>query len=160
MNLPGRQQLIFGALAATLAAAAWVSLQDSPRPVPGMAAGQRPAPGAAAAPLVDLRLSPRLAAAGAVTDPFAAASLAAGSVPRAGAKQPKPVAPPLPFIFLGKYVEGDSVRVFLDDGEALHMVKVGDIIDMNYRVDRIDNAVRITYLPLNEAQILPIGDIE
>lgn len=160
MMLPGRRTLIFGALAASLVAAGWVSLQDPPPPTRGKSAAVRAAPAAAQALTGDLRLPSRRVESATVVDPFAAVHAATESSSPAGKAQEKPAPPPLPFVFLGSYVEGDSVRVFLDDGEALHMVKVGDIIDKKYRVDRIDNAVRITYLPLNEAQILPIGDME
>jgi hypothetical protein len=160
MILPGRRTLIFGALAASLVAAGWVSLQDPQPPTRGKSAAARAAPAAAQALTGDLRLPSRRAESGTIIDPFAAVPAETESSSHAGRAKEKPAPPPLPFVFLGRYVEGDRAWIFLGEGEYLHMVRVGDIIDEKYRVDRIDNAVRITYLPLNEAQILPIGDME
>lgn len=70
----------------------------------------------------------------------------------------KPVAPPLPFSFLGTLDEkGMARRVFLTLGEQLIIVKSSDVMEGRYRIDQItDSSVELTYLPLNQKQIISI----
>jgi len=76
----------------------------------------------------------------------------------APAPPPPPQAPPLPFSYLGKLAEGDNTTVFLAMGDRNLVVRTGDVIDNNYRVDEVtDAAVVMTYLPLTQKQILAIG---
>lgn len=70
----------------------------------------------------------------------------------------KPRAPRLPFKYLGKIMEDGSVRVFLSDQDRHLIVKVGEVINGNYKVEKIsDGQVVFIYLPLKERQVLPIG---
>lgn len=88
------------------------------------------------------------------------AAAGAGAAARAG-PPPKPKAPPLPFTYIGKLVDGGKVTVFLAQGERNHVVSTGAVIDDRYRVDRISDAeITLTYLPLKEQQKLPIGGAE
>ncbi len=74
------------------------------------------------------------------------------------APPPPPQAPPLPFAYLGKLAEGDNTTVFLSMGDRNLVVRTGDVIDNNYRVEEVtDAAVVLTYLPLTMKQTLPIG---
>jgi hypothetical protein len=116
-----------------------------------------PAPPAAHAPL----------AAPAVTNVFAATSWQPAPPPPAPAPVPAPapaaaalpVAPPLPFRFLGRYVDAGVQVVMLVKGEQLYLVAVGDTIDQAYRVDRVSGTtVELTYLPLQLKQSLSTGD--
>jgi hypothetical protein len=69
-----------------------------------------------------------------------------------------PVAPPVPYTFIGRLSEADRTTVFLAAGDRNLVVKPGDVIDNNYRVDAVtDDAVSLTYLPLNVKQILSTG---
>lgn len=70
----------------------------------------------------------------------------------------KPVAPPLPFSFVGTLEEkGVARRVFLTSGDQLIIVKSSDVMEGRYRVDQItDSSVELTYLPLNQKQIISI----
>jgi hypothetical protein len=70
----------------------------------------------------------------------------------------KPVAPPLPFSFVGLMDEkGLPRRVFLGKGDQLIIVKANDVVEGQYRVDRItENTVDLTYLPLNQKQTISI----
>ena len=103
-----------------------------------------------------LTLSTREVTAGPMVDLFdTPQSLHLSASPRE-----KPVAPPLPFNFVGRYVEGGTAYIFLEQGTRLHTVKAGDIIDDLYRIDRIDQDVHMTYLPLKERQTLVIGDLQ
>jgi hypothetical protein len=71
---------------------------------------------------------------------------------------PPPTAPPLPFTVIGKSVEGGTWEVYLAQGDRLHVVRDGAVIDGTYRVDAIAPPVlTLTYLPLNQAQQLTIG---
>lgn len=71
---------------------------------------------------------------------------------------PKPVAPPLPFQYLGKLSDGEQTRIFLKHDDKHLVASSGDVIMGVYRVDEI-GAGRMTfvYQPLNEKQQLAIG---
>ncbi len=72
----------------------------------------------------------------------------------------EPTAPPLPFSYIGRY-EQDGVQTlfYLVKGDRVYDVKVGDVIDDTYTVDRISNGqLMFTYLPLNSSQGLRLGD--
>ena len=74
---------------------------------------------------------------------------------------PPPSAPPLPFTYMGKLVEGDEVSVFLTHGSRNLVVHAGDTIDSKYRVDHIaDSTMTLTYLPLDQQQTLAFGERE
>lgn len=71
---------------------------------------------------------------------------------------PAPVAPALPFTFMGRMVENDRTTLFLTRQNQSYSVKVNDVLEREYRVDKIDNdQVIFTYLPLNIQQTLYIG---
>ena len=74
--------------------------------------------------------------------------------------RPAPVAPPLPFTFIGKMLEdGKSSTVFLERQNRIFLVREGDAIDTNYRVDTIKAPVMtLTYLPLDIKQTVQIGE--
>lgn len=63
-----------------------------------------------------------------------------------------PKAPAIPFTYIGKF---DEYQLYLQEGEELYTVEVGDIIKGVWRLES-DEATRIvmTYLPLNEQKIL------
>ena len=68
------------------------------------------------------------------------------------------MAPPLPFIFLGKAVSADGLEVFLARGESTFVVTKSSVIEGTYRVDSIAPPLLwLTYLPLNQVQQLNIG---
>jgi hypothetical protein len=70
-----------------------------------------------------------------------------------------PVAPPMDFTYLGRYGEADSRIVVLSKGERVYTVKVGDVIENTYRIERFTpGMVNFTYLPLNITQSLSTGD--
>ena len=71
---------------------------------------------------------------------------------------PKPVAPPLPFGFLGKHLQAGVWQVYLTVGEDVRLARVAGVIDGQYRVESIVPPwIEFTYLPLNERQTLDIG---
>lgn len=70
----------------------------------------------------------------------------------------KPRAPRLPFKYLGRLVEDGSVRVFLSDQDRHLIVKSGEVVNGNYKVEKIgDGQIVFVYLPLKERQVLPTG---
>ena len=72
---------------------------------------------------------------------------------------PVPVAPPLPFTYLGRYGDTDSRTVVLSKGDKVYTVTVGEIIENTYRVNKYTKgAVNLTYLPLNIVQSLRTGE--
>lgn len=73
------------------------------------------------------------------------------------APPPAPVAPPLPFQYLGRIIDGDKIAVFLTRGDEHYSVETGQRIDNLYRVENVtDTAVILTYLPLGTRQVLPV----
>jgi hypothetical protein len=93
-------------------------------------------------------------------DPFAPRSFSAPAAAHAGGngngKPAKPVAPPLPFRYLGKMLEDGKLSVFLANGEESLSVHAGQRIG-DYRVDKVTDAeVVFTYLPLKTKQSLPL----
>jgi hypothetical protein len=72
---------------------------------------------------------------------------------------PAPVAPPLPFICIGKARSEDGAwDVFLSRADRVYVVRLNTVIDGVYRVDAIaPPAMTLTYLPMQQAQQLNIG---
>lgn len=156
------------ALAATLAAVAWTHAQDdgadalvqarperaeAPRP-------QREAPRDDAARL-RLDLLRRPSSGGKIADAFTAQSWYAPPPPPPKSLRPPPSAPPLPFAYLGQMLEDGKLTVFLTRQDRNYVVKQGDVLDGNYRVDAIEPPVMtLTYLPLNIKQTIRIGGLQ
>ena len=71
---------------------------------------------------------------------------------------PPPTAPSLPFKFVGMIEQkSDRPAAFLAKGDALHIVRVGDVVDSTYRVDSLSpTQIVVTYLPLNQRQSLSV----
>jgi hypothetical protein len=104
---------------------------------------------------IDLSKLERRAGDGAKADAFAPRNFAP-TVPAQAQAPAKPAAPPLPFRYLGKMLDGDKLAVFLGNGAESFSVKAGDRIG-EYRVDKITDAeVVFTYLPLKTKQTLPL----
>jgi hypothetical protein len=161
-----RRALLACALALTLAAVRWAGGED-PSPVAAATNEDMPRTQVAvlrAAPSVteddiDLSRLKRPQQAAAVADPFAVPQAPAPA--RAPEARPKPAAPPLPYTFFGRMVEGNATRVFLARGELTFAVSAGDTLDGLYRVEQVtDKAVALTYLPLGITQNLDIGTIQ
>lgn len=71
-----------------------------------------------------------------------------------------PQAPPLPFRVLGRYVEHGTVAIFLQHNDRNLVVRVGDTIDGNYKIESIaSGAMTLVYLPLNQKQTLAVGEM-
>lgn len=69
-----------------------------------------------------------------------------------------PVAPALPFQFVGRLDDRDDQRVFLQSGEKLYVVRRGDVIDDTYRIEQISaTELSLVYLPMHLSQTLSVG---
>ena len=136
-------------------------------PPPAVVALAAPAPSASAAaePASDLALVRlrRSKSAGAVADLFAPRTPPAAAAPEVASTDPTavappaPSAPPLPFTYLGQYIDGEKTEIFVArDGEHYTLEK-GKTIDGQYKVEKISStAVTFVYLPLGTRQKLAI----
>ena len=83
--------------------------------------------------------------------------------PAQAAPQSKPSgpagAPPLPFLFMGRFVDEGKAAFFLQlDGRNI-VAHAGDKIDDSYVLDSVGaDALHFIYLPLNQKQSLVVGD--
>jgi len=72
-----------------------------------------------------------------------------------------PSAPPLPFRYFGKWIDGDRTVVFLWNASEGHSVAAGDTVEGAYRIEAItDSSIDFVYLPLGSKQTLPISKPE
>lgn len=64
---------------------------------------------------------------------------------------PPPMAPPLPFTYMGRMDDGPNGNViYLADQERSYTVKIGGKVGQQWRLDQEDkNNLQFTYLPLN-----------
>ena len=70
---------------------------------------------------------------------------------------PPPTPPPLPFKYLGRWVDGGQLTLFLVQGEQPIPIQLGQVLPGNWRVDEItETRVVFTYLPLDMQSILGI----
>lgn len=68
---------------------------------------------------------------------------------------PPPSAPPLPFIYLGRYEDAPMRLAILVKGDHMYTVAEGEVIENIYRIERVtDGRVDLIYLPLNIRQTL------
>jgi hypothetical protein len=173
VNLTRRSKWLIGGAALI---AAWVAFgpKDPDAVEPARASvgsapkAARPSTAAAAVPVSQslLQLAHRVADQTAASSLFAAHSWYVPPPPpppapvvTAPAAPPKPVAPPLPFTYMGSYTPNGSPAVFfLTTGEKVYDVHVGDTIDNTYTVDSFSNGQLVfTYKPLNQQQQLSTG---
>ena len=92
---------------------------------------------------------------GAKVDAFARRDFAP-SAPAQAQAAAKRVAPPLPFRYLGKMLDGGKLEVFLANGNESVVAKAGERIG-DYRIESVtEAAVVFTYLPMKTKQSLPL----
>jgi len=71
---------------------------------------------------------------------------------------PAPVAPPLPYRFAGKIVQGDEYSIILSKGDLVFPIKEGETIDGAYKVESVANdKVTFLYLPLRQKMTLSVA---
>jgi hypothetical protein len=77
------------------------------------------------------------------------------------APPPPPMAPPIPFVVIGKAVADGAWEVYLSRADKTYVVRNQTVIDGTYRVDRIaPPLMSVTYLPLNQIQQINIGVLD
>jgi hypothetical protein len=90
-------------------------------------------------------------------DPFARKSFAGMQMRAAATARSAPVAPPLPYRYIGKLIEDGRLEVILLRGAEQFTVAAAGPLDAEYRVDEVnEKRIAFTYLPLNASHILEI----
>lgn len=157
-----RQSLLALLLLMTLGAALALSQGDTSGVV-GVAPAREPAAGVSRKSQGPLGTSPaplpRTKAVQVLGDPFAPVTWVppepAIAAPTAA---PEPSAPPLPFTYLGRLVEGTDEVVFLGAGQRNLTAKVGDIVEEQWRLTHVaGDRIEFLYLPLGLTQTLTTG---
>lgn len=160
-----RRLTLSGALALTLAATWWASTLDEGDGMPSETGDTRVTRDAPAVRTV-VSAPMNIAALDAPRPAFAERAPAVFGVPppprrRTAARQPPRVvsrpaarAPALPYTYIGSLREtGGKRTLFLLENEQLVTARVGQVLAGRYRIEAVDeNAVTLTYLPLNEKQ--------
>jgi len=68
-----------------------------------------------------------------------------------------PMAPPLPFKYLGRMVDGDRITVFLQRNQETLSAVQGETLDNAYRIEAVaDAAIHFRFLPLGIDQVLHV----
>lgn len=152
-----RHLLLALALAATLAAAFWPRPQEAE--VVGAAvrkphASNPPHP----RPLSRPRERDEMSTLGAMrADLFPPQTWQPPPPPAAKRVEPPPLAPPLPFHYLGRWKEGGGDVIFLDQGGRVLQARVGDTL-AGWHLDQVgDDALVFTWISLNMRQTLRIS---
>jgi hypothetical protein len=73
-----------------------------------------------------------------------------------------PVAPPLPFAYMGSYApDGSQPVFFLTQADRVYSVRVGDTLNDTYSIDSLTNGQLVmTYKPLKIQQQLTVGSAQ
>lgn len=76
----------------------------------------------------------------------------------AAAQPAAPVAPALPFKYVGQLGEVDGkVTIYLAKGEKVYIVRVGEVLDEQYRLDAIhETHLTFTFIPMDKQQALAV----
>ena len=168
MAEPAKNNVLWGLLALTLAATAWVSAADAPDAV---VARESPKPAAAAergkasmtkpAAAEDrwtLNLTKRALIVGEPLDLFATEKPVEQSS-LDGKEAPVVEVPALPYSYAGKLAEGDRLIIFLMRGNRNHALTVGDVVDRVWRLEAIEPArLLFSHIPTQTEVPLLIGE--
>ena len=167
-EIPRRAALVVVALAliASVVAGREESASDpqaTPEPAPAVTSAPQPT-----LPDLDLDKLNRSVRNNRITDLFASKAAVPPPPPVAIVVAPPPPpppappsAPPLPFRYFGKWIDGDRTVVFLWNNRESHSVAAGDTVEGTYRIEAItDSSIDFVYLPLGSKQTLPISKPE
>lgn len=81
--------------------------------------------------------------------------------PQSNAPPAPPMAPPIPFMYLGKAAADGAWEVYLSQGDKTYTVRNNTVIDGVYRIEKIaPPLMTVTYLPLKQQQQMNIGVLE
>jgi hypothetical protein len=72
---------------------------------------------------------------------------------------PKPIAPPLPFTYFGRFQDDDKNAVMIEYLDEIIVIKVGDIVAKQYKVVAINQSasgmqIQFLMMPLNQIQTM------
>jgi hypothetical protein len=175
---PRKNKVLWGLLAFTLAATAWVSVADAPdsvaaRDVPkpataverGKASQDKSsrdnssiAKPAAAEDGWGLNPTKRAPIVGEPQDLFALEK-PVEQPSQAGKDAPAVEVPALPYSYAGKLAEGDRLVVFLMRGNRNHALTIGDVVDRVWRLEAIEPArLLFSHIPTQTEVPLLIGE--
>lgn len=71
-----------------------------------------------------------------------------------------PSAPPFPYAIAGNLVDKGLMTIVFAKQNQYFVLGVGEILENTYRIDAINsNSIAVTYLPLGQQQILPLGTL-
>lgn len=110
------------------------------------------------APRVDLDKLKRPAAPATPSNLFGSRSWEVKTAPKkvAPPPPPPPQAPPLPFTYVGRWIERGETTVMLSRGGRNYTAREGEKIDPAYLLERIESdRLVFRYVPLDQAQVLP-----
>jgi len=170
VNNARRRVLIFSALAAVLAWSGWLALNDSAQddvaePVkaltPHKQSGVRKAaPTLPAKQLVQPAAAPRMAVPRSDLFPKQTWYIPPPPPPPPPyVPPPPPQAPALPFSYMGRWQEGDTITYYLTRGAVPISARVGQVLDGAWRLEPVAGTnLNFTYLPLNQVRSLRMGD--
>jgi len=168
-EIPRRAALVVVALALIASVVAGrEEVSSDPQAAPAPAPAVNGVTPQAGLPDLDLDKLNRPHKADKITDLFASKAVAPIPAPVAVAislppppPPPAPTAPPLPFRYFGKWIDGDRTVVFLWNNSDGYSVAAGDTVEGTYRIESItDSSVDFVYLPLGSKQTLPISKPE
>lgn len=96
---------------------------------------------------------------GAIVDLFAPAAPARPAAAlSASAPPPRVQAPRFPYNYLGALVDDGQRTGFFGRGDTVLALRAGDVVDGRYRIDSVGaTSLTLTYLPLDERQVLAFG---
>lgn len=160
-----RRALVFGTLAAVVAWSAWLAVTEDAgdevvEPAKPLAAPPVPRAAALAVAPVAREEAPRLALARANLFPEQTWYVPPPPPPPpAYVPPPPPQAPPLPFVYLGRWQEGGQVTYYLMRGALPVSARAGEVIDGAWRLEPVAGGLlNFTYLPLNQTRSLRAGE--
>jgi hypothetical protein len=174
---PGLLRALLGLALLASVAAAWYAPADgaparagTAKPDGRRAAAGRGARGAPPAPALDVLSIRRRVEEDEQEDgqlftpaPWATATAPVPAPAVAAAEPAEPAAAPeqaplLPFRVLGQYEQAGQTVVFLQHGELNLLVRVGDTIAEQYKVESlVGNAMSLRYIPSGQLQTLEVG---
>ena len=154
-----RKLLLIGAIAAVAAAVAYQSARESAKGAAPQAQAPVQAVRADTAPVLQVPEKRSLGKArgelfGAPPPPPQPVVAAAPAAPVV-----TPVAPPIPYKFVGRVRKGAEVEFLVAKGDLIIPVRAGDVLDGTYRVVAVKSeGIDLVYLPLNTPERIAVFD--
>jgi hypothetical protein len=149
-------------LAILVAAGVWVALDDGPESPAPRALPDGARAGSAASPDIRAELPQRVPLQRTAKDPFSIQSWTPAPRPApaaaAPAAAPRPVAPPLPYRYVGELVLPTGTEVFLARGDDTFRVSEGQTLDGEYRVQSLKPGEMVfVHLPSGQQQTMKLS---